>query len=168
MVTDLLSWIAQERDLAFAALMLMGFIEACPGLGLFISGAILLSAASLIYAEGLLSLPEIVSAAVIGAFISDQFGFYLGRYLGAELIDLPWMQKRAGLVEKTQAQLRRFGAFTVVIGRLLTMVRSLVPMLLGASGLSSIKFFLFDVIACGIWGAGLAGLVLGVGSVLGA
>ena len=32
MVTDLLSWIAQERDLAFAALMLMGFIEACPGL----------------------------------------------------------------------------------------------------------------------------------------
>ena len=67
MVTDLLSWIAQERDLAFAALMLMGFIEACPGLGLFISGAILLSAASLIYAEGLLSLPEIVSAAVIGA-----------------------------------------------------------------------------------------------------
>ena len=163
MVTDLLSWIAQERDLAFAALMLMGFIEACPGLGLFISGAILLSAASLI-----LSLPEIVSAAVIGAFISDQFGFYLGRYLGAELIDLPWMQKRAGLVEKTQAQLRRFGAFTVVIGRLLTMVRSLVPMLLGASGLSSIKFFFFDVIACGIWGAGLAGLVIGVGSVLGA
>ena len=168
MVTDLLSWISQERDLAFGAVVLMGFVEACPGLGLFISGAILLSAASLIYAEGLLSLPEVVSAAVIGAFISDQLGFYLGRYLGAELVDLPWLQKRAGLVEKTQAQLRRFGAFTVVLGRLLTMIRSLVPMLLGASGLSSVKFFLFDLIACGIWGAGLAGLVLGLGAVFGA
>ncbi len=168
MVTDLLSWISQERDLAFGAVVLMGFVEACPGLGLFISGAILLSAASLIYAEGLLSLPEVVSAAVIGAFISDQLGFYLGRYLGAELVDLPWLQKRAGLVEKTQAQLRRFGAFTVVIGRLLTMIRSLVPMLLGASGLSSVKFFLFDLRACGIWGAGLAGLVLGLGAVFGA
>lgn len=140
----------------------MGFIEACPGLGLFISGAILLSAASFVYAEGLLSLGEIVSAAIFGAFISDQFGFYLGRYLGPGLIDLPWMQKRAGLIEKTQAQLRRFGAFTVVIGRLLTMIRSIVPMLLGASGLSSLKFFVFDFIACGIWGAGLALLVLGV------
>jgi membrane protein DedA with SNARE-associated domain len=47
------------------------------------------------------------------------------------------------------------------------MVRSIIPMTMGIAGFSRWKFLVLDVVACCIWGSGLAGLVLGLDSLLG-
>ena len=134
---------------------------------MFVSGAVLLSLASVIYVQGLLTLPEIVLAAMAGAFLADQFGFHLGRSFGDRLLQSRWAQTKAIAVSRAQNFLIRFGAYAVLLGRLLTMIRSLVPMLMGVSGFSPWTFLWLDLLACSIWGAGLAGLVLGADALFG-
>jgi membrane-associated protein len=41
-------------------------------------------------------------------------------------------------------------------------VRSLVPMMVGISGTSAVRFTLIDILACAIWSAGLGLLVIGL------
>ena len=161
------AWASKNPDYALVGLALLGFAEACPGIGLFVSGAVLLSLASVIYVQGLLTLPEIVLAAMVGAFLADQFGFHLGRSFGDRLLQSRWAQTKAVAVSRAQNFLIRFGAYAVLLGRLLTMIRSLVPMLMGVSGFSPWTFLWLDLLACSIWGAGLAGLVLGAEALFG-
>ncbi len=54
---ELASWADQNPEFALVGFGLLGFAEACPGIGLLVSGALLLSLASLIYVQGLLTLP---------------------------------------------------------------------------------------------------------------
>jgi membrane protein DedA with SNARE-associated domain len=56
----------------------------------------------------------------------------------------------------------KYGTLSIVGGRLLTAVRSLVPMMVGVSGASRLKFTLADIIGCAIWAAGLGLLVIGL------
>ena len=63
----------------------LAFLEACPGIGLFVSGVILLSVSTVLYTEHLLTLPQILSLAFLGALMSDHLGFYAGRWFGGEL-----------------------------------------------------------------------------------
>ena len=164
---ELASWADQNPEFALVGFGLLGFAEACPGIGLLVSGALLLSLASLIYVQGLLTLPELVLAAMTGAFLADQLGFHLGRSLGDSVLQSRWAQRRSSAVVRTQNFLIRFGGYAVILGRLLPMIRSLVPMLLGVSGFSPWTFLWLDLLACSIWGAGLAGLVLGADALFG-
>jgi membrane-associated protein len=141
----------------------LAFLEACPGIGLFISGAFLLSLASVLYHQEVLSLSMISGVAIFGAFLSDQLGFYLGRGLGVGLVQADWMQAHDERLSRARAFIQRYGALAVIA----TMVRSIIPMTMGIAGFSRWKFLVLDVVACCIWGSGLAGLVLGLDSLLG-
>jgi membrane protein DedA with SNARE-associated domain len=60
---------------------------------------------------------------------------------------------------------RKYGALSVVAGRLMTAIRSLIPMTVGASGTDRLTFTLADIAACFIWTAGLGLLVVGLNNV---
>ena len=55
---------------------------------------------------------------------------------------------------------------SIIIGRLATAVRSIVPLLSGVSGLPAAKYMRYDIIACAIWVSGLGLLVAGFGGLL--
>ena len=63
---------------------LLAFLEACPGIGLLVSGVILLTVSTLLYTEQLVGLAQIIPLAFVGACLSDHIGFYLGRWFGAQ------------------------------------------------------------------------------------
>ena len=162
-----LAWASQNSDYALVMIFTLAFLEACPGIGLFISGAFLLSLASVLYHQEVLSLSMISGVAIFGAFLSDQLGFYLGRGLGVGMGQADWMQAHGERLSRARAFIQRYGALAVIAGRLATMVRSIIPMTMGVAGFSRWKFVVLDVVACCIWGSGLAGLVLGLDSLLG-
>ncbi len=145
---------------------MLAFLEACPGVGLFVSGVILLSVSTYLYTEQILSLSIILPLAFAGACLSDHLGYYVGRWFGPRLRKTGFAQRRAAKLEKGEAFILKYGSAAIVIGRLMTAVRSLVPMLLGASGINRLTFSLVDTLACAIWSAGLGGLVLGLDKAL--
>lgn len=145
---------------------LLAFLEACPGIGLFVSGVILLSVSTLLYTEQIATLSQILPLAFAGACLSDHLGFYTGRIFGPKLHQTAFAQKRMTEIAKSEAFILKFGTLSVLGGRLIPAVRSLVPMMIGISGTSRLKFTLVDLAACAIWITGLGLLVVGIDSLV--
>jgi len=132
--------------------------------GLFVSGVILLTISTILYTGELLSLTSIMALAFVGAAISDHLGYYLGRIFGTSFHSTSFAVKRADQLNKAERFIAKYGAAAIIVGRLMTAVRSLVPALVGVSGIDRIKFTLIDLLACAIWSAGLGLLVIGIES----
>jgi membrane-associated protein len=141
---------------------ILAFLEACPGVGLLVSGVILLTVSTVLYAEQIATLAQILPLAFIGAFTSDHLGFYLGRWFGPKFHHTPFAMKRIDKIQKGEAFISKYGTLSVAGGRLITAVRSLVPMMVGVSGASHIKFTVADFLACTIWTTGLGLLIIGL------
>ena len=163
-VTDFLS---ANPQLGLVMIVGLGFIEACPGIGLFVSGVILFGVASFLFVEDLYSIVQIVPCAMLGGFLADQFGYWLGRRLGPNLKESTMMRPHASRLDRAEILIRRFGPLAAVGGRFLTMIRSVVPLLLGMAGLSWPRYLLWDLIAVSIWGLGFVLLLGGLSWLLG-
>ncbi|MDP2379903.1 MAG: DedA family protein, partial [Pseudohongiella sp.] len=75
-------WLTDNQQYAAPAIFILAFAEACIGIGLFVSGIVLFSVATLLYSTGVLSLVEISLLAFPGALLGDQAGFFVGRHFG--------------------------------------------------------------------------------------
>lgn len=140
----------------------IAFLEACLGIGLFISGAILLSVCTVLYTQDIATLPQMLPLAFLGATIADHSGYYIGRWIGPGFHHTEFVIKRKAIFDKTEAMLVKHGEMAIIIGRLMTAIRSMVPVLTGISGLSPARYTLYDLIACAIWTTGLGLLVIGL------
>lgn len=114
-----------------------------------------------------MSIPQIMTIAFIGACLSDHLGFYIGRWFGPKLNSSSFAKRRRNEIAKSEEFILRYGTLSIVAGRLIPAVRSLVPMMIGVSNTSWLKFTVVDIIACAIWCAGLGLLVSGLENIFG-
>ena len=166
-LASLTDFLSANPQLGLVMIVGLGFIEACPGIGLFLSGVILFGVASFLFVEDLFSIVQIVPCAMLGGFLADQFGYWLGRRLGPNLKESTMMRPHASRLDRAEILIRRFGPLAAVGGRFLTMIRSVVPLLLGMAGLSWPRYLLWDLIAVSIWGLGFVLLLGGLSWLLG-
>ncbi|MEJ2213381.1 MAG: DedA family protein [Gammaproteobacteria bacterium] len=152
----------ENQHYALLAVPVLAFLEAMVGIGLFISGAILLTVSTVLYSQEIATLWQILPLAFVFAALSDHVGYYLGRYLGPRFHHSKFAERYATKVAKTEQFILDYGSAAVILGRLLTAVRSLVPMFIGISGMNRLTFTIFDLIACFIWASGLGLLVVGL------
>lgn len=104
--------------------------------------------------------------AFLGATVADHSGYYVGRWIGPRFHQTRFATRRKAMIAKSEAILVRHGEMAIIIGRLMTAVRSVVPLLTGISGLSRTRYTLYDLIACTLWTAGLGLLVVGIDGLL--
>ena len=147
---------------------LLAFLEAFVGIGLFVSGAILLSVCTVLYVEQLATLQQMVPLAFLGAFISDHSGYYIGRLVGPKFEHTKFAIKRARMLKRAEQSILKYGVSAIFVGRFLTPIRSVVPLLIGVSGMSRVKFTINDFFACAFWSACLGLLVLGLDKLISA
>ena len=166
-LASLTDFLSANPQLGLVMIVGLGFFEACPGIGLFVSGVILFGVASFLFVEDLFSIVQIVPCAMLGGFLADQFGYWLGRRLGPNLKESTMMRPHASRLDRAEILIRRFGPLAAVGGRFLTMIRSVVPLLLGMAGLSWPRYLLWDLIAVSIWGLGFVLLLGGLSWLLG-
>ena len=141
---------------------LIAFAEACPGIGLVVSGAILLGVCTVMYTEQIATLSQMLPLAFSGACLADHLGFYLGRWIGPPFHNTRFALRRKAMLDKTEAMFRKHSELAILLGRLMTAIRSLTPLLAGVSGMSRLRYSLLDLLACSIWTAGLGLLVVGL------
>ena len=156
------SWLFKHQQYALIIVPLIAFLEASVGVGLFVSGVILLSVCTILYVEQIATLSQILSLAFFGALLGDHSGYYFGRWLGPRFYDTRFAQKRLELLKKTEQRIIKYGNFAILFGRLITAIRSIVPMLTGVSGMTRLRYSAYDMLACVIWTAGLGLLIVGI------
>lgn len=161
-------WLENLQPHLLLVVPLLAFLEACLGIGLFVSGIFLLTIGSLLYIQGEASLPVIVALAFAGALSSDHLGFLIGYKAGPLLWKKRWMRKK--LIQhkkgfrKFRSLLVHSAPWAVCIGRLSPQLRSLSPFFAGVAGLKPAQFFAYDLLACSLWATGLSLLIMGFDS----
>ena len=141
---------------------LFAFLEAFVGIGLFISGAILLSVCTFLYVEQIATLQQMLPLAFLGALLSDHSGFYIGHSMGPRFHHTSFAIKRARKLEKAEKSIIKYGVLAIFIGRFLTPIRSIVPLVTGVSGMARARYTAFDFITCALWAACLGLLIVGL------
>jgi membrane-associated protein len=110
-----------------------------------------------------LNLALVLIGSLLAAIIGAEIGFYIGRRYGTRLFKPDAKIFKTEYLERAQEFFDRRGASSVVIARFVPVVRTIVPMLAGTSGMPQRKFAVANVIGAVLWtvGIGLLGFWLG-------
>ncbi|MGW2564893.1 DedA family protein [Streptomyces sp. NPDC001537] len=148
---------------AFGIAVVM-FAETGLLVGFFLPGDSLLFTAGLLCVPGVrgsvhLSLPQVLAAAVAGALLGAQTGYWLGRRGGRALLARSRAKKLHEGAARAEELLARYGhAKAVVLARFVPVVRTVLNPLAGALDVPVRVFTLWQVIGGLVW---TVGLVLG-------
>ncbi|MDB4985417.1 MAG: DedA family protein, partial [Myxococcaceae bacterium] len=124
---------------------------------------VLLAAGAMAH-KGLLALPYVVLSAFVGGVANDLMWFFVGRHTGRPFINKrPRLAKHAGVVDRWIA---RSGTLFVLTFRFLPGVRTVGPILLGASAYSTARFMLLNTLGAALWSALIASVGYGLGASL--
>jgi len=136
------------------------------GIGLFITGVILLTICTVLYTNELATLPQMLPLAFFGAILGDHSGFWLGKIVGPSFHHSSFAIRHKSKVDTAELMIRERGYWAIFIGRLIPAIRSLIPLITGISGMSKRKYFVFDALACLLWSSLLGVLVVGIDKIL--
>lgn len=131
--------------------------------GTFFEGEAVLLLAGAMAHSGLLSLPWVMVAAFTGSLLGDQLWFHVGQRYGK-----PFIAKRPHLAARTEAVqkwLHRYGMAFVISFRFMVGLRSVTPVLLGASDYPLRRFAPLNIVGGAVWAVcfGYAGYGMGAG-----
>jgi membrane-associated protein len=98
-------------------------------------------------------------AAVVGA----QIGYVIGKFYGVKLFKDDARFFKTEYLERAHAFFERRGMGAIVLARFIPVVRTVVPIFAGTSGMTARKFFMANVIGAALWtvGATMLGFTLG-------
>ncbi|MDX6352891.1 MAG: rane-associated protein [Streptomyces sp.] len=151
---------------AFGALGIAVVLFAETGLliGFFLPGDSLLFTAGLLCVPGVhgavhLSLPQVLIAAVVGALLGAQAGYWIGRRGGRALLARSRSRKLQEGAARAEELLERYGhAKAIVLARFVPVVRTVLNPMAGALNVPARVFTLWQIVGGTIW---TVGLVLG-------
>ncbi len=166
---NLLSSSALLASLGALGVFLVLFAETGLLIGFFLPGDSLLFTAGLLCTSSSshkahLSLPVVLLAAIAGALLGAQTGYFIGRAGGRPLLDRsrsPALRKGA---DRGEEILKRYGyGKAIVLGRFIPVVRTVLNPLVGALRVPVRTFTIWQVVGGVIWATGLtlAGYALG-------
>ncbi|WP_298270957.1 DedA family protein [Geobacter sp.] len=127
----------------------------------FLEGEAGLILAGFLAYQGYLSLPAVIVTAAGGAFLGDQFYFYLGRWQGK------WLLKAFTLIarkfRKALRLIERYGTFVAFVSRYTYGFRIILPIILGMSTFSAPRFLWLNVLSALAWALifSMAGYIFG-------
>jgi membrane-associated protein len=153
-------------------LLLIVFAETGLLLGFFLPGDSLLFAAGYAATGNLSSKvhPDIALVCVavsVVAVLGAQCGFLIGRFAGPALFDREESRLfKKSYVTKAEETIERYGAGrAIVLARFIPIVRTFLSPLVGAGGLPTRVFVLWNVVGGVLWGVGVTLLGYYLGSV---
>ena len=114
-------------------------------IGVAIPAAPILVALGALSRQGYLDLPVAMSVAFAAALLGDTVGYWEGRVVGPRIRQTR-LGRRIGPHRWARAErtVLRAGGAAVIVGRLMAVVRTLVPRLVGVAGLGYRRFLVFN------------------------
>ena len=148
----------------YVAVGVLCWAEAAFFLGFVTPGELAVAAGGVLASRGQVGLSWLVAVAVAGTLTGNTTGFLLGRRWGARMLDWKPLQRVLGpSIGKARGFMARRGEWAIVLGRVATPTRIIVPFLAGASPLPYRRYLLFDIPTTVVWAVvwGVLGFGLG-------
>jgi undecaprenyl-diphosphatase len=137
----------------YALVAVMAFLETGAGIGLIAPGELVVILGGVAAGQGEIKLLPLIALVWASAVAGDVLSFALGRRLGRGF--LITHGHRIRLTPRRLEQIERYfaqhGGKTILFGRFISLVRSLVPFIAGASNMPARRFLPMTAAAAGIW-----------------
>ncbi len=145
---------AHVHQYGYFLLFLLTFLETSAFLGLLAPGEAAVVIAGLFASRGPLELGLVIPLAVLGAFLGDNTGYWLGRRFGTRVLER--YGKYAFFDREALAHVRKYyashGGKTVLLGRFTAIIRSFGPFVAGSSRMRYGPFAVWSAVGCAAWG----------------
>lgn len=110
--------------------------------------SVVLTASSLAY-SGYLSLPHVIGVTLAATVLADQLLFHVGRIYGPRLLmKRPKLKKKSAYILK---MLKKYNVVFILVFRFIYGIRTVSPLILGTSDLSTRRFTILNVVSALIW-----------------
>ncbi len=131
-------------------ILLVSFVEALVIVGSFVPGALFVVFAGILVSKGVYDLGDMIIFASIGAILGDMASYYLGSK-GIHLFKNENRFLKEDHLIGGKAFFRKHGDKSVLIGRFLGPLRSIVPFVAGLTGMNKRSFLFWNVIGGVAW-----------------
>ncbi|MFW6199745.1 MAG: DedA family protein, partial [Gemmatimonadota bacterium] len=147
---DLTSWVETGGPWL---LFVMTAAETAFVTGLVVPASVATAFGAFLASEGGLSLPVVAAFAAAGALLGDHLGFWLGRRFGPGLLrgNGRFRSLARRHEPRAAALFRGHPVYAVSFARLVSFVRTLMPMAAGMSRISWGRYVLYDLLGVGGW-----------------
>ncbi len=133
------------------------FCETGLFLGFFLPGDSLLFSAGLLASQGFFNIAWLLPLLFIAAVAGYGLAYWIGRRLGNWLLKKPdslWYKKR--YLDEAHNFYERHGGKALIIGRLMPIIRTFLPIVAGMARMSYSRYSLYNILGGFIWCAGLS------------
>jgi len=97
-------------------------------------------------------LPWLIILLIVASFLGDLTGYFKGKWLGGKLFtDNKSRFFKIDYLERGNNFYSRYGIWAFILGRFMPVIRTLVPMIAGATTFGFRKFLLFNVLGAIAW-----------------
>ncbi|MDF8265332.1 DedA family protein [Luteipulveratus flavus] len=151
MIDGILGWIEQLMGSAWVYPALFGMSLVDSVVPVFPSEAPLIMAGVYAGSTGTPSLPAVLLAAGLGAWIGDHLTFFLGRLLSGRVDAVPSDSRRGRAIAAARAMLDRRGGMALVVARFIPWGRIATTLVLGATRYPLRRFSAFDALGASLW-----------------
>jgi Uncharacterized membrane-associated protein len=124
--------------------------EALPVVGTFLPGATIVTLGGFASAHGYFYLPVVLVLSITGSILGDAIGYYTGIY-GGNLIRRKKVISEI-LLQKGELFFNKYGNQSLLWGRFIGPLRSVMPFLVGVSKVKPEVFWFWNIISGTIWG----------------
>ena len=148
--------VAQHGNWIFVILFLIIFAETGLVIFPFLPGDSLLFVAGSVAASGAMNVHILVAVLMLAAIIGDSVNFAIGRYIGPKVFSHAgttgiWRLVKPSHLQRTHEFFEKHGAFALVIGRFVPIVRTFVPFLAGVGQMKYPRFLVYNVAGGALW-----------------
>ena len=136
----------------YTVLFVLVFAESGLFVGFMLPGDSLLIAAGVVAQRGHLDLKILIPLLIIAAVTGDATGYTIGRQAGPVLFsrdDARFFKRR--YMEEARSFFDRHGGKAITLSRFMAIVRSFVPSVAGAVGMSYVKYTAYNVMGGVLW-----------------
>jgi membrane-associated protein len=139
----------------YAVLFLIVFCETGLVVLPFLPGDSLLFIAGAFAASGAMSLPTLLLMLLVAATLGNTVNYAIGSYIGPKVFESNWRFLDKGALRRTHAFYEHHGGKTIVLARFVPIVRTFAPFVAGVSGMSWVRFQVFNILGALGWVVGL-------------
>ena len=143
------------------------FAESGLFVGIFLPGDSLLFAAGLLAGTGFLEIGPLATIVVLSAILGDSVGYWFGANVGSNLFkkkDSRFFKQE--YLRRGEHFYKKYGGHAIVLARFVPVIRTVAPILAGASSMQYRKFLPFNVLGGLFWGGGMVLFGFFLGSIL--
>lgn len=144
------------KMIGYSGLALIIFCETGLFLGFFLPGDSLLFSAGLLATQGYFNVVWLIVLLFVAAVAGYGLAYWMGNRLGHWLLKRPdnfWYKKR--YLEEAHVFYEKHGGKALIIGRLMPIVRTFLPIAAGMAEMSYVKYSIYNLIGALIWCGGL-------------